>query len=318
MKKFIKIFNKVNGREKIEQYIRAHVFFLAVIETIILGLTKKSLEIVRLAVYNRIVNRLRRKYKNFILNFMENDDDDTLSHQKPNKIWFCWLQGMENAPFVVKKCYESLHNNISNREIIVITEKNYKDYVTFPSFIETKIKKGQISRTHFSDLLRLELLIRYGGTWIDATVYCSTSKIPSFYLDSSLFLFQNLKPGLDGQATRISSWFITSCSNNKILRLTRSLLYEYWKTNSTMVDYFLLHDFFELAIEANMNEWENVIPVENGMCHVLLLRLFKPYDEKVWNNLKDQIPFHKLTYKYDESKTQKKGTYFDKILKVKK
>jgi hypothetical protein len=33
-----------------------------------------------------------------------------------------------------------------------------------------KYQKKIIDNTHFSDLLRLELLIKYGGTWIDASV----------------------------------------------------------------------------------------------------------------------------------------------------
>ena len=39
--------------------------------------------------------------------------------------------------------------------------------------VAVTIDSGQITKTHLSDLLRLELLIRYGGTWIDATVFCT-------------------------------------------------------------------------------------------------------------------------------------------------
>ena len=62
-------------------------------------------------------------------------------------------------------------------------------------------------------------------------------------LDSDLFLFQNLKPGADGSTLNISSWFITSCANNKILLAVRELLWEYWKKENTLIDYFLIHHF---------------------------------------------------------------------------
>lgn len=39
-----------------------------------------------------------------------------------------------------------------------------------PDYIVKKWEKGRIPADLFSDLLRLELLIRYGGTWIDSTV----------------------------------------------------------------------------------------------------------------------------------------------------
>ena len=42
-----------------------------------------------------------------------------------------------------------------------------------PEYIVKKWEKGRIPAALFSDLLRLELLIKYGGTWIDSTVLCT-------------------------------------------------------------------------------------------------------------------------------------------------
>lgn len=86
------------------------------------------------------------------------------------------MQGMENAPALVQKCYESLKINLKDREIILITAQNRKEYAILPDYIEEKYRKGIITHTHFSDLLRVELLCKYGGTWIDSTVYCSGEK----------------------------------------------------------------------------------------------------------------------------------------------
>lgn len=81
-----------------------------------------------------------------------------------NKVWFMWLQGLDNAPPIIKSCYQSLKTNLPDKEIILIEENNLNDYVHLPDYIEEKYKKGIISRTHFSDLVRLELLINGGGT----------------------------------------------------------------------------------------------------------------------------------------------------------
>lgn len=314
MERFIKLFKKVHGVDVLKQYAQNHVLISSTMTVLLNGTSKKSLEIVRLSVSNKIVSRLRRKYKNYITNYIQKDGSkNSESYLHSDTVWFCWLQGLDNAPAIVKKCYKSLKQNITGKTIEVITLKNYKEFITFPDYIQKKIDNGDISKTHFSDLLRLELLIKYGGTWIDSTVYCSGKNIPQYYLDADLFLFQNLKPGLDGQATRISSWFITSRANNPILKLTRALLYEYWKNNSKLIDYFLFHDFFELAIEAYPEEWKKVIPIENGMPHVLLLRLFDVYDDELWTAIKSEIPFHKLTYKFDINKTKLRDTYFKKI-----
>lgn len=309
MKQFIAIFNKVGGAEILRQYWRSHVLLFALVQTVLLGFRKKALEIVRLAVSNRVLCKLRKKNRRFIADYQAPE----LPRQRSNKVWVCWLQGMENAPELVQKCYASLQKNLTDREIILLTEDNYKDYVNFPEYIQHKIDTGVITRTHFSDLLRLELLLNHGGTWIDATVFCSGGEIPAYMLDSDLFLFQTLKPGLDGHPTCISSWFMTACTNHPILALSRELLYRYWEKHSKMVDYFLLHDFFQLSIEKYRDLWNDVVPFPNSVPHILLLRLFERYDETVWNAVKAQTPFHKLTYKFSESETEKTDTYFRRL-----
>lgn len=312
MSDFQKLFKKADGFSVLKNYAYGHILLFSMMETALLGLSKKSLEIVRLSATNKLLSKLRKKYKKSIQNFC-NSFDFKIEHRNSETIWMCWLQGIENAPSLVQECYESVKRNIPSKKIIVITEKNYTDYVKFPDYIQEKIDRGIITRTHFSDLLRLELLNRYGGTWIDATVYISDNQIPGYMLASDLFMFQVLKPGLDGHAVGISSWFITACSNHPILLLTQKLLYEYWRNHNRLVDYFLLHDFLQLSIEAFPNEWAKVIPFSSSLPHIFLLRIFDEYDESVWDAVRKMTPIHKLTYKFDSELTKKENTYYKRL-----
>lgn len=312
MGNFRKLFQKVNGTEVLKQYARAHVLLLALIEAGLLGVSRKSLEIVRLIVDQKVLCRLRKKYAHNIAEHVKTHPVQKGKNSK--RVWFCWFQGLAEAPDIVKKCYQSLQNNLKDYEIIVITDENYQDYVTFPEHIMEKYRKGTITRTHLSDLLRLELLLTYGGIWIDATVYCSGADIPEYMLDSDLFLFQCLKPGRDGHAAVISSWFISACANHPILLLTRDLLYEYWKKYNYMKDYFLLHDFMQLAIEAYPEEWNAVIPFSNSVPHILLLNLFEKYDAKWMEAVANMTPFHKLSYKFSEEQKRIPDTYYLHLL----
>lgn len=72
--KNLKIFKKVNGIEIMKQYCMAHVILFSLLETAILGLSRKSLEIVRLAVDNRIYCKLKKKYKGFISEYQQKED----------------------------------------------------------------------------------------------------------------------------------------------------------------------------------------------------------------------------------------------------
>ena len=313
MKKFLALFNKVGGKEILKQYLRGHVLLFAMVQTLMQGFSKKSLEIVRLSVNNKILCKLRKKYARFIQQYKASAQPE--ERKCSNKVWICWLQGIEQAPELVQACYGSLQTHLKDREIILITEENYKDYVNFPSYIQQKIDRGIISRTHMSDLLRLELLLRHGGTWIDATVYCSGGEIPGYMLDSQLFMFQNLKPGLDGHCTSVSNWFITACTGNPLLRLTQALLYEYWSKNDKLVDYFIFHDFFQMAIECYPDEWKKVIPFSNAVPHIFLLRLFEQFNEDTFRAVAAMSPFHKLSYKFDPAKAQKEDTYYRYLIR---
>lgn len=313
MKQFWKLFKKVGGVNVLRQYVKAHVLLFALFQVLSQGFSKTSLEIVRLSVDQKILCRLRKKYRSFICKTKKEYEENKLCKERSNKVWVCWLQGMERAPQIVQRCYQSLQENLTDREIVLLTEENYRAYVNFPEYIQEKIDNGVITCTHMSDLLRLELLLNYGGTWIDATVFCSGGEIPQYMMDSDLFLFQALKPGKDGHASVISSWFVTASTNHPILYLTRALLYEYWLHYNSMIDYFLLHDFFQLAIEMYPNEWNQVIPRDNATPHILLLRLFEKYDETVYSTIKEQTPFHKLTYKFLKEQIEAKDTYYSAI-----
>lgn len=303
-------FEKQGGMKLLKQYWQSGALFTTINQFLVLGKSRTALEILRLSAGLKTKQKLEKKYRDKLEQFHKEYID--AEHKISNKVWMCWFQGMDNAPELVKRCYKSLQDNLMNREIVLITEENMMKYVQFPDHILKLWHCGVITHTHMTDLLRLELLITHGGMWVDATVFCSRKEedIPKYYFDSDLFFYQTLKPGRDGHCSYISSWLMSSKSNNKILSATRYLLYEYWKENNDMADYFLLHDFMAIVLDRYEDEWKRIIPVDNAMPHVLLLRLFDKYDEMLWYAVKEQTPFHKLTYKFKEDQTEISGTYY--------
>lgn len=306
-----KVFKEQGGTKLIKQYWNGGALFTAVCEFLILGKSRTALEILRLSTTLKTKQKLKRKYRwkldEFDKNYVEGE------HTTSNKIWICWFQGIENAPELVQRCYQSVVQNYKDREVIVLTMDNLSDYVSFPEYILKKWNSGKISHTHMTDLLRLELLINHGGLWLDATVFC-TGQAPTYFFDSDLFFFQCLKPGRDGHASYISSWLMEAKTNNKVLMATRDLCYEYWKNNDFMWDYFLLHDFMSIVLDRYEDEWKKIVPRDNAAPHVLLLRLFEQYDERIWNAILQQTQFHKLTYKFDSKKADLENTFYKRII----
>ena len=305
-------FKKQGGMNLLKQYYRGGALFTAMGEFLLLGKSRTSLEILRNAASLKIKQKLEKKYSNKIIEIEKKYKEKDSETER--KVWVCWFQGIENAPEIVKRCYASVREHITDREVVLLTENNYRDYVSFPKEIQDKIECGIIKGAHMSDLLRLELLQQYGGTWIDATVFCSSKDIPDYMLNSDLFLFQCLKPGKDGQSSTISNWFMTAKPNQKFIFMVRELLYDYWKNNDEVVDYFIFHDFFQMLIDRYSEEWNKVIPFSNSVPHILLLRLFDEYNDDLWNAVMLMTPFHKLSYKFENSDTLKKNTYYQKIM----
>ena len=307
---------KQGGTRLLKQYWASGALFTAMGEFVLLGKSRTALEILRLSTHLKAKQKLEKKYSKTLKEF-DRDYQDTSEHMGSKKIWLCWFQGIEMAPELVKRCVESIQKNLPSREVVIITSENMQDYVPFPDFIMDKWKSGQITHTHMTDLLRLELLIRYGGTWMDATVFCSEREenIPSYFFDSDLFFFQSLKPGRDGHSHINSSWFMTAKSNNKYLMACRHLCYAYWEEHSSMIDYFLLHDFMAICLEHYPDIWKAIVPRDNATPHILLLRLFDRYDEDMWQAIRKQTPFHKLSYKTTEDKKNLADTYYDILIK---
>lgn len=315
IKSFFQLFKSQGGLRLINDYAHSGVLLYVIGQVLLTGFSKKSLEIVRLGVQLKIRNKLRKRFLGVLQQFDLNYSKHNFVSEHSNKVWVCWMQGIENAPPLVQRCYKSLQANLPDREIILITSNNIDEYAEFPDYILDKYHKGLITHTHFSDLLRVELLCKYGGTWIDSTVFCSGSDIPRYIFDSPFFVFQNLKPGANGSISNISNWFITSWSNHKFMLAQRSLLFEYWKNYDYVIDYFFFHHFISIISEYYSDDWNKMIQFPNSFPHVLLLMLFEPFNQEKWNAVTSSCPFHKLAYKRSAEDMAKKGTYYEYIMK---
>lgn len=279
-------------------------------------------------IQSEVIPYIRIKYAECLDNLIDKHANRKLNLGHSRVVWVCWLQGMENAPEIVKVCYASLKRYLTDREIVVISEKNIAEYVTFPEHVQRKFQKGIIPMAQYSDLLRLELLTRYGGTWIDATVLCTgmstqkpqklqeeTGAIIKDYtdcFDADLFLFQHLKKG-ETRFLGISNWFITASSNQRVLLILRDLLYQYWKDYDCVVAYFIFHIFFTMIAEKMPKEIAKMPRKSNKLCFYLEHRLSDEYDEAWMKELTDRCCFHKLNGRLWKEAEGKSNTFLCKI-----
>ena len=62
---------------------------------------------------------------------------------KKGKIFVLWLQGIQEAPDLVKICVNSILRNCNGHEVVLLNENNITDWIDpIPSEIDKKFKKG--------------------------------------------------------------------------------------------------------------------------------------------------------------------------------
>lgn len=214
-------------------------------------------------------------------------------------IYILWFQGFVQSHEVVKKCIESWKKYNSDWNIILIDNNNLNDYIKLNDYIDFSIKK--IDLTALSDIIRICLLQKYGGLWVDATTFCNKSLndwLPN-YIEEGFFAFN--KPAPD---RLLSSWFIYSEQNNYITELWFKSTLQYYKLNNSPHTYFWFHYLFnDLYISDTYFKelWDKVPKLSaNGLGpHYLQEKgMFNMINEEIKECIDSKItPLYKLTYK---------------------
>lgn len=242
----------------------------------------------------RAANSYRIIEKNFSALIDSKSEEVIL--EESSFVWICWFQGMNQAPEIVKKCVASVEAHLQDKEIVVITEENLKQYVHLPEFILEKWAQGIISNAHFSDILRADLLSNYGGIWIDATVLL-TQSLATEIEEADFFAYQTSFDENPQNPILISSWFLKAKKNHPIITETRKILIAYWQKHQVLMNYYLFHIIISLVIRKFPSLWNSVKKETNGNAHLLQFQLNNEFSAAEFNRLKQLVGIHKLTYK---------------------
>ena len=250
------------------------------------------------------------EYEQFIFNFLEVEfeplirkyeqiqDTDVLDSGS-KYIWTLWWQGTDQAPEIVKACLKSQQDNMVSGEFqyTIITKDNWQQYIELPTYILEKVESGRITITHFSDIIRAELIRRYGGIWIDATVYCNKKiniqPISGFFTVKSSPISKSLTLG------RWTGFFVGDTKNSKLFAFMAEAFEFYWKKYDALVAYLLIDYIIAIAYKhfQDIKEQVDNIPVTNVNLWYMLRRLNLPYNKEEWKKIIVDTDFFKLSYK---------------------
>ena len=298
--------SKKSNLEQLKIAFKQHLIFEKLVCIFLEKVGLANLSIQRLQVQQKIFNRLKKKYQGEIIL------KQPLEPLEENRtIWICWLQGIQNAPLLVRKCRDSVMRNRGDWNVIFVDEQNMREYVHLPEFILTKWKKGIISNQHFSDILRLQLLSEHGGLWLDATVYM-TETVPNYIVRHDFFVYSHEHQ--NDENVSIDNWLIYSRRGNPILMAFRDIVLLYWKEHDFACHYFFGQMLFQIIIDKYPEQWEKIPYVCDLIPHTLHHEIFRCFDEQRMKEIENLTPIHKLSNRYEENDKKIKNSFYDVLI----
>ena len=166
----------------------------------------------------------------------------------PKIIWIYWQQGWDNATDISKLCLESWIYNNKLWKVIPLSKDNINLYLDIDQITDNFYEKKPLSCT--VDIININLLNKYGGIWVDATVFCYKpldSWLPN-YTKNGLFMHKRLK-----QNMLIDTWFIAASSNNYVIERWCDLFTKYWLGRKEPDNYFDFYHIFKKLYNVDEN-----------------------------------------------------------------
>ncbi len=176
-------------------------------------------------------------------------------------VWVCWWQGEEGMPELIRGCIRNIKNNIPEDKTVlrIVTLANCMEYVTFTENIIRKFNEGQISYMHLSDLLRVELLFRYGGMWVDAAYFVSKPIEVSIF-ERPLYTLRFKTPVREADITKgrwqECLWYTKK--GYKLFRFLTESFWYYWEVEDGLADDGLLNNMIAVAVDEFPDIWHDL------------------------------------------------------------
>jgi hypothetical protein len=231
---------------------------------------------------------------------------------KNEYIFSMWLQGEKNAPPIVHACWRSIKRN-SGMKLIILDENNLKEYLELPDFILRRRARGQIGNAHFADIIRVELLRKYGGVWMDSTLFM-TGPIPEQIMSSNFFMFLANKNNAWGYGG-VQNFFIRAKNNDYLINAWGEMILSYWKNESRAMDYLVHQLMFNALIKNDAcarDEFAKTLHINLSPTHTIWpCHRDAPFDQQIFERAKKQTFVQKLSYHGTENPIP--GSFADKI-----
>lgn len=230
------------------------------------------------------------------------------SQHPPDRVWVYWGQGIADAPGVVQRCHAEVLRLHEEGRVVVLDDSTVQHHSELPGYVHDRTRDD---RTKYSDVLRLDLLTRHGGVWLDATCL---PREDLAHLRPQLVLSGFF--ALRFRRARISSWMLAGTPGNPTMARLRAAQVVYWRHHDRPIDYFMLHHLFEALFHVDPETRATVQAMPRISAHAssrFARSMLEPYEPQRFRELLDGAFVHKLSYKAARGRDVR-GTMLEHLL----
>ena len=141
-------------------------------------------------------------------------------------IWILWLQGLENAPDLVRRCVQSWRVHNPGWSVQVLCQQDVD--VLWDTDIERRVAK-KMPHSALANLVRMKLLLDKGGVWADSTLACQMplDKWLPPHFTTGFLAFRNPK-----MRTPAANWFLACRPGNFMMQCWYTASLNLWDQHS--------------------------------------------------------------------------------------
>lgn len=244
----------------------------------------------------------------------------------PKIIWTMWQQGEAQMPDTVQASMKTIKDFTKRNDckFYLLTDENLADFINIPRDITEKYKKKELTAAHYSDIIRFSLLYKYGGIWMDATLFISPYATLEMF-EGDFFTLNHPPIGTNQMERTVgdfkwAGFFLAGKKGKPYFKHIRDL-YLYYVRKYPVFIHYLMMDYFILSEYKCNPYFESLVdrlPILAPAERVWFLRdhAHDLFDEKEWEEVLKTTPIMKTTYKIKKEEVLP-GSYLDQLLQGK-
>ena len=205
-------------------------------------------------------------------------------------LWGYWNSGEDSMPEFNKLCIASWRANNPDWKVIILSDKNYKEYVAAEELPSTF---SSLKVQHRSDLVRVAVLVRYGGVYMDVSTICckgfdkifESPETPELLITPAFTLS-------DGVPSPNNALLIAREPNNPILSTFLTKMIAYWEHPATTLEEMKTRPEFTRIFHTTVDKNQGIVAgTELYTANLLILADLLCYDPDTFEYAREHVRY---------------------------